>query len=67
MVAYAPHSYPVAHQQIWVLDGELQVTQADGTVQLSPGDCLRFERAGERRYHNPGLSPCRYLVAIANT
>lgn len=66
VVGYAPHSYPVAHQQIWVLDGELQVTHADGTVQLGPGDCLLLERDGERRYHNPGPSPCRYLVAIAN-
>ena len=65
VVGYASGSYPVAHQQIWMLAGELEVTQPDGVTTLTTGDCLLFGTPGERRYRNPGASPCRYLVAIA--
>ncbi len=52
------------HQQIWVLDGSVEVTLPDARHRLDAGDCLAIRLVGPTAYRNPGRKTARYLVAI---
>ncbi|GKT13354.1 XRE family transcriptional regulator [Acidovorax sp. SUPP2522] len=53
------------HQQIWMIDGRMDIA-LDGTVwRLEAGDCLAHRLEGAVEYRNPTRSPARYLVALA--
>jgi quercetin dioxygenase-like cupin family protein len=54
------------HQQLWVLDGSIEVTLGDARQRLDAGDCLAMQLAGPTAYRNPGRKTARYLVAIAS-
>ena len=54
----------VTHQQVWVLEGEMQITVGDATWQLNTGDCLALVLDQPLVFQNPGLKPARYLVAL---
>ena len=54
------------HQQVWVLDGSVEVTLGDARHRLDAGDCLAMQLAGPTAYRNPGRKTVRYLVAIAS-
>jgi transcriptional regulator with XRE-family HTH domain len=54
------------HQQVWVLEGSIEVTVGGEQHRLETGDCLAFELDGPTAYHNPGRKRARYLVAIVN-
>ncbi len=56
---------PALHQQLWILDGALELTRGGKTERLEKGDCLAMEMAGPTVFHNPGRRPVRYVVAIA--
>jgi transcriptional regulator with XRE-family HTH domain len=53
-------------QQLWVLDGSIEVTLGDARQRLDAGDCLAMQLAGPTAYRNPGRKTARYLVAIAS-
>ena len=53
------------YQQIWVLEGEMEIGGADHTHRLRAGDCLARHQQESNVYHNPGTQPARYLVALA--
>jgi transcriptional regulator with XRE-family HTH domain len=55
------------YQQVWMIEGVMEVTV--GTVQwrLETGDCLAMRLDSAIAYHNPTNSPARYLVALAPT
>ncbi len=53
------------HQQVWVLEGSIEVTVRDEQFRLDTGDCLAMVLDGPNAYRNPGRKPARYLVAIA--
>lgn len=53
-------------QQIWLLDGEMEIGTADATHHLRAGDCLARLQQANTVFHNPGSLPARYLVALAS-
>jgi transcriptional regulator with XRE-family HTH domain len=52
------------HQQVWVLDGSIEVSLGDARHRLEAGDCLAMQLAGPTAYRNPGRKAARYLVAV---
>jgi transcriptional regulator with XRE-family HTH domain len=65
-VAYetAERDTPI-HQQVWVRDGDLQVTVGHDIHHLGAGDCVAFELDRPVVFHNPGDTPARYAVVLA--
>lgn len=55
----------VAHQQVWMLDGELDVTAGDQTWQIATGDCLAMELGQHVVFRNRSRRPARYVIALA--
>jgi transcriptional regulator with XRE-family HTH domain len=53
-------------QQVWVLEGAMELTQAGQTHRLEAGDCLAMQLTGPMEYRNPTRKPARYAVVIAN-
>jgi transcriptional regulator with XRE-family HTH domain len=54
----------VTHQQIWVLEGAMEVSVGDKTWQLRTGDCLAMVLEQHIAFRNPGRKPARYAVAL---
>lgn len=53
------------HQQVWMIDGVMEITVGDSRWQLEPGDCLAMRLDHRIVFHNPTRAPARYLVALA--
>lgn len=53
------------HQQIWMLEGEMEITLDDVQWQLRAGDCLAMILGPHSLFRNRSRSPARYLVALA--
>lgn len=51
-------------QQVWVLDGVIELTVGGQTHRLAAGDCLHMLLDGPIIYHNPGTEPARYAVVL---
>lgn len=53
------------HQQVWLVEGAMEVSVGAERWHLAPGDCLAMT-LDERPivYRNPGRGPARYLVAL---
>jgi transcriptional regulator with XRE-family HTH domain len=58
---------PTAHQQIWLLQGTIEVTVGEERFALAAGDCLAHVLDRPVTFHNPGAKPARYAVVIATT
>jgi transcriptional regulator with XRE-family HTH domain len=56
----------VIQQQVWLLDGAMELTHAGQTWRLEPGDCLAMRLDGPVQFRNPTRRPARYAVVIAN-
>lgn len=56
----------VIHQQVWLLDGEMELSFGGQTHRLRAGDCLTMRLAGPMEYRNPTRQPARYAVVVAN-
>ncbi len=54
------------HQQVWVLDGAIDVTVGDERHRLRGGDCLAMQLDRPTMFHNPSRRPARYAVVIAS-
>jgi transcriptional regulator with XRE-family HTH domain len=52
-------------QQVWMIEGVMELTVGDGVWRLEPGDCLAMRLDRPITYRNPGRKPARYLVALA--
>lgn len=52
-------------QQVWVLEGRLEVTCGGVTHVLDAGDCLAMRLDGPIAFRNPAPADARYLVALA--
>ena len=66
-VAYdtpAPRAVGVS-QQIWMLDGRVELTVGDETHRLDVGDCLAMRLDRPIVFRNPDDRPARYVVALA--
>jgi transcriptional regulator with XRE-family HTH domain len=52
------------HQQIWVLDGAIDVTVGKTRHRLETGDCLAMTLGEPTMFHNPTRTTTRYAVVI---
>ncbi|MBM6594343.1 helix-turn-helix domain-containing protein [Microvirga pudoricolor] len=65
-VAYEAAAHPRGlGQQIWLIEGRLDLTGDGRTFSLEAGDCLSMHLDAPTIFHNPGPREARYLVAIA--
>ncbi|VVE70543.1 DNA-binding protein [Pandoraea anapnoica] len=51
-------------QQIWVVDGTIEITLGDTTWRLATGDCLAMRLDQPIGFHNPTSASARYLVGL---
>jgi len=54
-------------QQVWVLDGTIDVTTGAATHRLHTGDCLAMSLDRPSGFHNPMRQPARYAVVISQS
>lgn len=52
-------------QQVYVLDGRVELMVGDATHRLAAGDCLAMRLDRPVRFHNPAARDARYVVALA--
>jgi len=53
------------HQQVWMIDGVMEVSVGGDQWRLETGDCLAMRLDQPIVYRNPTRKPARYLVALA--
>jgi len=58
---------PRIHQQVWVLEGSIEVSVGDERHKLRAGDCLAMVLDRPVSYHNPTRSTARYAVVITTS
>jgi transcriptional regulator with XRE-family HTH domain len=54
------------YQQIWALEGMIEITLGEEIHRLRPGDCLAMELDRPTTFYNPGRKTARYAVVIAS-
>jgi transcriptional regulator with XRE-family HTH domain len=54
------------YQQVWVLEGTIDVTLGAECYRLREGDCLAMQLDRPTMFHNPTRKPARYAVVIAS-
>jgi transcriptional regulator with XRE-family HTH domain len=53
------------HQQVWVLEGTMEIAVGAERYRLDEGDCLAIELDKPTMFHNPTWKVARYAVVIA--
>lgn len=53
------------HQQVWMIDGVMEIDVGAAHWRLNTGDCLAMRLDQPIVYRNPTRKPARYLVALA--
>lgn len=53
------------YQQVWVLEGTMDVTFGEERHRLHEGDCLAMQLDRPTMFHNPTRKPARYAVVTA--
>lgn len=53
------------HQQVWLIEGAMDLTVGETTWHLAAGDCLAMRLNQPIVFHNPTQQDARYLVALA--
>jgi transcriptional regulator with XRE-family HTH domain len=56
----------LVHQQVWVLEGAIEVTLGKELHRLREGDCLAMQLDRPTMFHNPTRKTTRYAVVIAS-
>ena len=54
------------HQQLWLLEGAIDVTLGGVRHRLHEGDCLAMQLDRPTMFHNPTRKPARYALVIAS-
>ena len=54
------------HQQVWIMEGALEITVGDQCWQLQTGDCLSMQLDRPIRFRNSSRRRARYLVALCS-
>jgi transcriptional regulator with XRE-family HTH domain len=52
-------------QQVWLLEGEIEMTIGDVVTLLGTGDCLMMQLDQPITFHNPGDNAARYVVVLS--
>ena len=55
---------PVTHQQVWVLEGAMEITWGEALFDLREGDCLAMTLDRPTAFHNPHRKAARYAVVL---
>ena len=58
--------HPRIYQQVWVLEGCIELTLGTQRHRLETGDCLAMQLDQPLRYHNPTREPARYAVVLCS-
>ena len=53
------------HQQLWMLEGSIEITMGDTVWYLAHGDCLAIRRDIPIMFRNTTRKPARYLMVLA--
>ncbi|HJV61975.1 MAG TPA: XRE family transcriptional regulator [Albitalea sp.] len=65
-VAYDSVAHDITiHQQVWMIDGVMELSVGGSTHRLEAGDCLAMQLDGSTVFRNPSRKPAHYLVALA--
>jgi transcriptional regulator with XRE-family HTH domain len=54
------------YQQVWLLEGALDVSVGNERHRLREGDCVAMQLDRPTMFHNPTRKPARYAVVIAS-
>lgn len=54
------------YQQVWVLEGAIDVTVGETRHRLREGDCLAMQLDVPAMFHNPTRKPARYAVVLSS-
>ncbi|MDG0024542.1 XRE family transcriptional regulator [Trinickia sp. Y13] len=54
------------YQQIWVMEGRMEIAVGDRRWELGTGDCLAMRLDCPISFHNPSSRRARYVVALCN-
>ncbi|MFZ5891050.1 MAG: helix-turn-helix domain-containing protein [Myxococcota bacterium] len=54
------------HQQVWILEGNMDVTVGSERYRLETGDCLAMQLDEPTMFHNPTRKAARYAVVLAS-
>jgi transcriptional regulator with XRE-family HTH domain len=54
------------HQQVWVLEGSIDVTTGTERHRMRSGDCLAMTLDRPTMFYNPTRQPARYAVVLAS-
>lgn len=54
----------LVQQQIWMIEGQLELGLGGETTRLAAGDCMAMTLDRPITFHNPGEREARYLVAL---
>ncbi len=66
-VAYESAARPgTTHQQIWMLQGTMEIRVGKERHRLDAGDCLAMVLDRPTSFHNPTSKPARYAVVIVS-
>jgi len=57
---------PRLWQQVWVLQGRIELTLGEQRHTLDTGDCLAMQLDQPLSYHNPTRQPARYAVVLCS-
>ena len=57
----------IVEQQVWLLEGDIEVSVGDRLHRLAAGDCLAMRVDRPISFHNPATEAARYLVALTTT
>lgn len=52
------------YQQVWLLEGTMDISAGDQQWRLEAGDCVAMREDQRISYANPGSEPARYLVGL---
>jgi transcriptional regulator with XRE-family HTH domain len=61
-LGYEHPPVPGLEQHVWILEGDLELTDEDRVHILRTGDCLRFRLWGSTRFRNLGKDRVRYTI-----
>jgi hypothetical protein len=59
-------SDPSTCQQVWLLGGEIEISQGADRFRLTEGDCLAMQLDRPAVFHNPTRKAARYAVVITS-
>jgi len=66
-VPYPAGAYAFIAQLVWVLSGQLTLTDGPAEHVLAPGDAFELGEPRPRAFRNEGAEACRYVVIVTRT